>query len=63
MLLENQDFKLFLQLFHHIIPHVDVLYAKLQKKNIDLVHIAASSSSSRTYKRSGSSYIMLAILY
>lgn len=39
MLLENQDFKFFLQLFHHIMPHVDFLYAKLQKKNIDSVHI------------------------
>ncbi|KAF3837872.1 hypothetical protein F7725_009640, partial [Dissostichus mawsoni] len=38
-LLEDQDFKFLLQLFHHIMPHVDFLYAKLQKKNIDSVHI------------------------
>ncbi|KAF3851540.1 hypothetical protein F7725_005346, partial [Dissostichus mawsoni] len=36
-LLEDQDFKFLLQLFHHIMPHVDFLYAKLQKKNIDSV--------------------------
>ncbi|KAM3863784.1 cytosolic phospholipase A2 gamma-like [Diretmus argenteus] len=40
VLLENQDFKFFLQLFHQIMPHVDILYAKLQKKNIDSVHIS-----------------------
>ncbi|KAJ8375420.1 hypothetical protein SKAU_G00060000 [Synaphobranchus kaupii] len=39
MLLENQQFQFFLQLFHNIMPHVDLLYAKLQKKNIDSVHI------------------------
>ncbi|CAL9695642.1 unnamed protein product [Knipowitschia caucasica] len=39
MLLEHQDFKFFLELFHHIMPLVDLLYAKLQKKNIDAVHI------------------------
>lgn len=39
MLLDHPDFKFFLQLFHHIMPHVDLLYAKLQKKNIDSVHI------------------------
>ncbi|RXN12340.1 zinc finger MYM-type 1-like protein [Labeo rohita] len=42
MLLENQDFKFFLQLFHNIMPHVDLLYAKLQKKDIDSVHIRGS---------------------
>ncbi|XP_060778845.1 zinc finger MYM-type protein 1-like isoform X2 [Neoarius graeffei] len=39
MLLENQDFKFFLQLFHQIMPHVDLLYARLQKKDIDSAHI------------------------
>ena len=42
MLLEDQDFKFFLELYHHIMPHVDFLYAKLQKKNIDSVHIKES---------------------
>ncbi|XP_051790305.1 zinc finger MYM-type protein 1-like [Erpetoichthys calabaricus] len=39
MLLEDPDFNFFLQLFHHIMPHVDHLYAKLQKRNIDAAHI------------------------
>ncbi|XP_009291966.1 zinc finger MYM-type protein 1 [Danio rerio] len=42
MLLENQDFNFFLRLFHNIMPHVDILYAKLQKKDIDSVHIRGS---------------------
>ncbi|XP_061433278.1 zinc finger MYM-type protein 1-like isoform X1 [Lethenteron reissneri] len=42
MLLEDEDFKFFLELYHHIMPHVDFLYAKLQKKNIDSVHIKVS---------------------
>ncbi|XP_057205115.1 zinc finger MYM-type protein 1-like [Triplophysa rosa] len=42
MLLEDQDFKIFLQFFHNIMPHVDILYAKLQKKDIDSVHIKGS---------------------
>lgn len=42
MLLEDQDFTFFLELYHHIMPHVDFLYAKLQKKNIDSVHIKVS---------------------
>uniref|UniRef100_A0AAV2K1Z8 Uncharacterized protein n=1 Tax=Knipowitschia caucasica TaxID=637954 RepID=A0AAV2K1Z8_KNICA len=42
MLLEHQDFKFFLEIFHHIMPLVDLLYAKLQKKNIDAVHIKGS---------------------
>ncbi|XP_016394516.1 uncharacterized protein LOC107728744 [Sinocyclocheilus rhinocerous] len=32
----------FLQLFHNIMPHVDLLYAKLQKDDIDSVHIRGS---------------------
>ena len=57
MLLEHQDFRFLLELFHHIIPHVDLLYAKLQKKNIDSVYIkGASSSFNKTYKRSGNTY-------
>lgn len=39
VLLESPDFSFFLQLFQEILPHVDVLSAKLQKKNIDSVHI------------------------
>ncbi|KAK5623017.1 hypothetical protein CRENBAI_021024 [Crenichthys baileyi] len=35
MLQERQDFKFFLELFHHIVPHVDLLYAELQEKNIN----------------------------
>lgn len=42
MLLEDQDFNFFLKLFHNIMPHVDLLYAKLQKKDIDSVHIRGS---------------------
>ncbi|KAL1261516.1 hypothetical protein QQF64_006781 [Cirrhinus molitorella] len=42
MLLEDSDFNFFLQLFHNIMPHVDLLYAKLQKKEIDSVHIKKS---------------------
>ncbi|XP_039648866.1 zinc finger MYM-type protein 1-like [Perca fluviatilis] len=42
MLLEDQDFKFFLELYHHITPHVDFLCAKLQEKNIDSVHIKGS---------------------
>ncbi|MED6248029.1 hypothetical protein ATANTOWER_024715 [Ataeniobius toweri] len=42
MLLEHQDLKFFLEHFHHIVSHVDLLYAKLQKKNIDSVHIKRS---------------------
>ncbi|KAL7826423.1 hypothetical protein AOLI_G00316320 [Acnodon oligacanthus] len=40
--MEDQDFKFFLQLFHHIMPHVDLLYAKLQKKVIGSVYIQDS---------------------
>ncbi|XP_040198165.1 acidic leucine-rich nuclear phosphoprotein 32 family member A isoform X1 [Rana temporaria] len=42
MLLEDQDFKYFLTLFHNIKLHVDDLYAKLQEKDIDSVHIKRS---------------------
>ncbi|CAB1443695.1 unnamed protein product [Pleuronectes platessa] len=38
-LLEDPDFNFFLKLFHRIMPHVDILYAKLQNRNIDSVHI------------------------
>ncbi|KAK0152291.1 Zinc finger MYM-type protein 1 [Merluccius polli] len=38
-LLEDPDFNFLLKLFHHIMPHVDFLSAKLQKRNIDSVHI------------------------
>ncbi|KAK7906731.1 hypothetical protein WMY93_015343 [Mugilogobius chulae] len=42
LLLETPDFSFFLHLFHQILPHVDVLYAKLQKKDIDSVYIKGS---------------------
>ncbi|XP_073479697.1 zinc finger MYM-type protein 1-like [Aquarana catesbeiana] len=42
VLLEDQDFKYFLTLIHNIMSHVDLLYAKLQKKDIDSVHIKGS---------------------
>ncbi|XP_062268110.1 zinc finger MYM-type protein 1-like [Platichthys flesus] len=38
-LLEDPDFNFFLKLFHRIMPHVDILYAKLQNRNIDSVYI------------------------
>ncbi|XP_049424877.1 zinc finger MYM-type protein 1-like [Epinephelus fuscoguttatus] len=38
-LLEEEEFQFFLQLFHNIMPHVDILYAQLQKRSIDSVHI------------------------
>ncbi|XP_034720673.1 uncharacterized protein LOC117939438 [Etheostoma cragini] len=41
-LLKDQDFKFFLELYHHITPDVDFFSAKLQKKNIDLAHIKGS---------------------
>ncbi|XP_070404461.1 zinc finger MYM-type protein 1-like [Nothobranchius furzeri] len=37
--LQDEDFQLFLQLFSQIMPHVDILYKKLQKKDIDAVFI------------------------
>ncbi|XP_055083313.1 uncharacterized protein LOC129456849 [Periophthalmus magnuspinnatus] len=42
MLLESTDFTFFLQLFYQILPHVDVLYSKLQKKDMDCFHIKQS---------------------
>lgn len=42
MLLEDSDFKFFLELFHQIMSHVDFLYEKLQKKHVDSVHIKRS---------------------
>ncbi|XP_034024690.1 zinc finger MYM-type protein 1-like [Thalassophryne amazonica] len=39
-MLEDDTFCFFLSLFHKIMPHVDVLYNHLQKKNIDSVYIA-----------------------
>ncbi|KAK3521005.1 hypothetical protein QTP86_015998, partial [Hemibagrus guttatus] len=38
----RSGFKFFLQPFHNVMPHVDLLYAKLQKKDIDSVHIKRS---------------------
>lgn len=38
-MLQDEDFQFFLQLFHQIMPHVDMLYQQLQKKDIDAVFI------------------------
>ncbi|KAL2088089.1 hypothetical protein ACEWY4_016917 [Coilia grayii] len=39
-MLEDEAFCFFLALFHKIMPHVDILYNQLQKRNIDSVYIA-----------------------
>lgn len=39
-MLEDEAFCFFLALFHKIMPHVDMLYNQLQKRNIDSVTIA-----------------------
>ncbi|XP_072563254.1 uncharacterized protein [Paramormyrops kingsleyae] len=39
-MLEDNDFCFFLALFHKIMPHVDMLYNQLQKRNIDSVYIS-----------------------
>ena len=38
-MLQDDDFQFFLQPFHQIMPHVDMLYLQLQKKDIDAVFI------------------------
>ena len=38
-MLRDEDFHFFLCLFHKIMPHVDILYQKLQKKDVDAVFI------------------------
>ncbi|XP_016117310.1 uncharacterized protein [Sinocyclocheilus grahami] len=38
-MLQDEDFQFFLQLFHQIMPHVDMMYQQLQKKDIDAVFI------------------------
>lgn len=38
-MLQDEDFQFFLHLFHQTMPHVDVMYQQLQKKNIDAVFI------------------------
>ncbi|XP_071390009.1 zinc finger MYM-type protein 1-like [Centroberyx affinis] len=38
-MLEDEDFCFFLALFHKIMPHVDMLFNQLQKRNIDSVYI------------------------
>ncbi|XP_055018970.1 52 kDa repressor of the inhibitor of the protein kinase-like isoform X2 [Boleophthalmus pectinirostris] len=42
ILLENPDFIFFLELFHQILPFVDALNTKLQKKDIDCVYVKSS---------------------
>ncbi|KAJ8280031.1 hypothetical protein COCON_G00070970 [Conger conger] len=41
-LLEDVHFNFFLTLFHSIMPHVDILYAKLQKRTLDSAHLQGS---------------------
>ncbi|KAL6461012.1 hypothetical protein MHYP_G00309990 [Metynnis hypsauchen] len=55
--MEDQDFKFFLKLFHHIMPHVDLLYAKLQKKVIDSVYIQENIQQDSQKIRSVISYL------
>lgn len=38
-MLEDDAFCFFLALFHKIMPHVDILYNQLQKRNCDSVYI------------------------
>ena len=38
-LLEDETFNFFLELFHHIMPHVDILYSQLQKRTIDSIFV------------------------
>ncbi|XP_049926797.1 zinc finger MYM-type protein 1-like [Epinephelus moara] len=38
-MLEDEDFCFFLALFHKIMPHMDMLFNQLQKRNIDSVYI------------------------
>ncbi|XP_030267317.1 zinc finger MYM-type protein 1-like isoform X2 [Sparus aurata] len=38
-LLEDDTFSFFLKLFHHIMPHVDILFSQLQKRTIDSVFV------------------------
>ncbi|ROL49986.1 Zinc finger MYM-type protein 1 [Anabarilius grahami] len=38
-MLKDEDFQFFLQLFHQIMPHMDMMYQQLQKKDIDAVFI------------------------
>ncbi|XP_071371696.1 zinc finger MYM-type protein 1-like [Centroberyx affinis] len=44
-MLQDDDFKFFLQLFHQIMPHVDMMYQQLQKKDIDTVLIKRALQS------------------
>lgn len=41
-MLEDGTFSFFLQLFHKIMPHVDMLFQQLQKRNIDPIFIKAA---------------------
>ena len=44
-MLQDDDFKFFLHLFHQIMPHVDIMYQQLQKKDIDAVFIKRALQS------------------
>lgn len=41
-MLEDGTFSFFLQLFHKIMPQVDILFKQLQKRNIDTIFIKAA---------------------
>ena len=44
-MLQDDDFKFFLHLFHQIMPQVDIMYQQLQKKDIDAVFIKRALQS------------------
>ncbi|KAL2098328.1 hypothetical protein ACEWY4_007535 [Coilia grayii] len=47
-MLKDGDFKFFLWLFHKIMPHFDILYQRLQKRDIDAVFIRHALQSFST---------------
>lgn len=47
-MLKDGDFNFFLWLFHKIMPHVDILYQRLQKRDIDAVFIRHALQSFST---------------
>ena len=44
-MLQDADLQFFLQLFRQIMPHVDMMYQQLQKKDIDSVFIKRALQS------------------
>lgn len=41
-MLEDESFCFFLNLFHKIMPHVDILYSQLQRRNCDSIYIGGA---------------------